>query len=113
MPSNNTAPGSTPTCVNFAMLSGVTNSTAGGSYSGGFENFMRFHEDWSGKILRYRGSFVNLYNSKIGAANWNSSTSVYLPPTRHWDFDSSFLDPSRLPPFTPLVVGTSQVVWYK
>ena len=101
----------TPTSVNFAMLSGVTASTAGGAYSGGLENFQRFHEDWSGVIENYRGSYVNLYASQIGTGPWGNAT--YSPPTRHWDFDTSYLDPTKLPPLTPLVVGTNQVVWYR
>jgi hypothetical protein len=111
MPGNAPA-NAVPTSVNFAMLAGVTSSVAGSTYSGGLENFQRFHENWSNVIERYRGSYVNLYNSQIATAPWGAN-NVYSPPTRHWDFDQSFLDPSKLPPLTPLVVGTNQVVWYR
>jgi len=102
------------TTYNVAVLAGSVPSTPGGAYSGGMENFPRFHEDWSGgRTCRYRGSMVNLFPSKVAMKQWGTGTNVYNPPVRDWNFDTDFQDPAKLPPFTPLVVGACQVVWWR
>jgi hypothetical protein len=45
--------------INSAFISGV-DVTSTGNYNGGLENYPRFHENWSGATLTYRGSFVSL-----------------------------------------------------
>jgi hypothetical protein len=90
----------TDTTVNAAFLSGIV-PTANGYYSGGVENFPRFLEDWSGKTLWYNGSMVVMFNSRIAAAPWNGTGSIYNPPTRKWAFDTNFYDINKLPPATP------------
>src|SRR5262249_46329695 len=46
------------TTINAAFLAGVDTTTPG-NYNGGLENYPRFHENWSGQALNYRGSFVS------------------------------------------------------
>jgi hypothetical protein len=67
--------------------------------SGGVHNFPRFLEGW-GTRVNYCGSLINLFNSNQhnGA---HKTGSVYGAPTRNWVFDTSFLDPTRMPPGTP------------
>jgi hypothetical protein len=82
----------TNTTINTAILAGIVQTApAGGdgSYSGGAENFPRFLEDWSGAILTYYGSMVELYLSQQSIGEWGK-TNVYVPPTRHWYFDTNF-----------------------
>jgi hypothetical protein len=69
--------------------------------TGGVHNFKRFLENWGGVRLNYCGSLINLYNSRNNNGAFKCCTRVYSPPQRNWIFDTSFLDPTRLPPGTP------------
>ena len=98
------------TFVRFAMLSGDTKSSKNASpnqgggnprMNGGVHNFKRFLEDWGGVRLNYAGSLINLYNSRNNNGAFKCCSVIYSPPTRNWVFDTSFLDPNRLPPGTP------------
>ena len=100
----------TETFTRFAMLSGDAKSSfeaspnQGGTdprMGGGVHNFKRFLEDWGSVRLNYAGSLINLYYAHNNNGTFKSSTTVYSPPNRNWVFDSSFLDPARLPPGTP------------
>jgi hypothetical protein len=98
------------TQMRFAMISGdtVTSKEAtphqGGTdprLNGGLHNFKRFLEHWGGQRLDYTGSLINLFNSQVSNGTFKCCNTVYSPPTRNWVFDSTFLDPTRLPPGTP------------
>lgn len=100
----------TETTVRFAMLSGDTKSSLNGTpnqgggdprLSGGVHNFKRFLENWSGVRMNYSGSLINLFNSHNNNGSYKNANSVYGAPNRNWIFDSTFLDPNRLPPGTP------------
>jgi hypothetical protein len=69
--------------------------------NGGVHNFKRFLEKWTGDNLNYAGSLINLYNSHNNNGSFKCCNTVYDPPRRNWVFDSTFLDPTRLPPGTP------------
>ncbi len=99
------------TTVRFAMLAGDARSSyennpnqGGGDprLTGGVHNFKRFLENWSSVRLNYAGSLINLYNSHNNNGAFKCCSKVYNPPTRNWVFDTSFLDPTRLPPGTPM-----------
>ncbi|MBX3244240.1 MAG: pilus assembly PilX N-terminal domain-containing protein [Acidobacteria bacterium] len=100
------------TTIRFAMISGDTiatrletpnqGSTASGERTnGGVHNFKRFLEHWSGQRLDYAGSLINLFNSRNNSTPFKCCALVYNPPRRNWVFDSTFLNPNRLPPGTP------------
>lgn len=101
------------TTMRFALISGDTITARIGSPSqsppsgdrqlnGGVHNFKRFLESWGGGIsLNYNGSLINLYNSRNNNGTFKCCNHVYQPPNRNWVFDSTFLDPGRLPPGTP------------
>ncbi|MBS1792428.1 MAG: hypothetical protein JSS81_01165 [Acidobacteria bacterium] len=100
----------TETTVRFAMLAGDARSSyenspnqGGGDprLTGGVHNFKRFLEYWNGARLNYAGSLINLFNSHNNNGAFKCCTNVYSPPTRNWVFDTTFLDPTRLPPGTP------------
>ena len=100
------------TQVRFAMLSGdgITGNTSityspsqFGQLNGGIHNFKRYLERWSGVRLNYAGSLVNLFSSRNNNGFWKCCSAVYNPPVRDWTFDTTFLDPNRLPPGTPYI----------
>ncbi|MCZ6752009.1 MAG: hypothetical protein O7E51_09305, partial [Acidobacteria bacterium] len=68
---------------------------------GGTHNFLRYLERWSGQSFNYRGSLVSLYYSEYAVGIYKCCSTVYTPPTRNYNFDTDFLDPSTLPPGTP------------
>ena len=90
----------TDTEVSAVFMGGIVETPSNGSgYSGGVENYPRFHESWSNKTLRYRGSIVALYTSAYGTGRWGKD-NVYNPPSRKWGFHD-FLKNGEYPPFTP------------
>lgn len=100
------------TTMRFAMISGDSISSLentsipdqGGSdprLAGGVHNFKRFLETWQDDRLNYTGSLINLYNARVNNGTFKCCDKVYEPPTRNWVFDTTFLDPNRLPPATP------------
>lgn len=102
----------TETTVRFAILAGDAKSSLeisgnpnqGASeprLGGGVHNFKRFLEAWGGVRMNYCGSLINLYNSHNNNGTYKVTSVVYGAPTRNWVFDTSFLDPTRLPPGTP------------
>jgi|GEM_PF-1124076 len=125
------------TTVNTAILAGFvpstisTNSPAHGFLSGGVHNFPRFLENWNNVKLVINGSLVNIYNSEQGTspfycnpgngangetpANISASSfaQYYSPPTRVWNFDVNYLDPTKLPPGTPMVRDFTLGQWAK
>jgi hypothetical protein len=95
--------------VNAAFLCGNVPSTGNTSttFSGGVHNLTRFLENWAGVTLTYNTSLVCLFASQMATNQWqvqhNSNPSGYYdPPTRLWGFDVNFLNPSKLPPGTPV-----------
>jgi hypothetical protein len=110
-------PAASNTTYNLAYVAGNTPSTGPNGYGGGLENFPRFLEDWSGgKTCTIKGSQCCFQNSQIDTSLWSgaagSQQHVYSPPVRDWSFDTSFLNPSKLPPFTPRAVRVVQNVYW-
>ena len=102
----------TATQMRFALITGDTISTKqnavnqgssvnGQNENGGVHNFKRFLEVWSGVRFDYAGSLINLFNSRNNNGAFKCCNTVYNPPIRNWVFDSTFLDPNRIPPGTP------------
>jgi hypothetical protein len=99
-------PHPTATTINAAILEGIvpTDPTISGDYSGGVENFLRLLENWNGTFLTWNGSIAVMFASQYATNRW-SYGSYYTAATRGWAFDENFLNPSKLPPLTPLVVN--------
>ncbi|OKH18741.1 hypothetical protein [[Limnothrix rosea] IAM M-220] len=97
-----------PTTINSAFLAGtdITNSAATSGYNGGLENYPRFAENWSGRTLRYRGSFVSLGTPRYVSGRW--SDQKYSAPRRDWEFDLDFNNADNLPPLSPRFVYVKQ-----
>jgi len=104
------------TTINAAFLGGVDLTIPGDpmGYNGGFENYPRFHETWSGQTLQYRGSFVSLGTPRRANGRWcgtGSGCNIYNPPTRLWNYDTDFQQVANLPPLTPRVVSVEQILF--
>ncbi len=99
------------TTVNTAFIAGIKTTTTG-NYNGGLENYPRFHEDWSGKTISIRGSFVSLWNSQIATGNWIYGAPYYNAPTRNWDYDTDFSS-GQMPPFTPWAIEAVRGAWWR
>jgi hypothetical protein len=84
------------TTVNAALVGGSVPTTTS-SYSGGVENFTRFHEDWSSTYLTIYGALAMLYDSEQATHPWSNAS--YNPPNRCWFYDNLFLN-SNPPGFT-------------
>ncbi len=104
----------TATQIRFALLTGdvitgknsttaIRPSDTGGLGNGGVHNFKRFLEVWTGVRLNYVGSLVNLFNSRNNNGFFKCCAAAYNPPIRDWTFDTTFVDPNRLPPGTPYI----------
>jgi len=77
---------------------------------GGVHNFLRYIEAWGG-TLEYNGSIVDLYTSRQATGTFKCCATVYSPPTRGYNFDTNFLNPTLLPPRTPLFRTVSTTGW--
>lgn len=77
------------TTVNTCIVAGNVPTTAS-SYSGGIENFVRFHESWSGKYFTIYGSLAQLFASQQATRPW--SAADYDPPNRRWYYDDKLQD---------------------
>ena len=89
---------------NLGALAGSPDAGNGASgesrLNGGMHNFPRFLESW-GARWNFAGSLIPLYHSTQALGPYNSGSTIYSPPIRNWAFDTSFLDPNKLPPATP------------
>jgi hypothetical protein len=109
------------TTINAAMLAGtdVTGGAEGPAgqdrdeYNGGVENYPRFHEKWDGRTLRYRGSFVSLYEPLRVDGAWEYGDPQYTAPNRDWGYDSDFDDAANLPPLSPRFVYLRQELFVR
>jgi type II secretory pathway pseudopilin PulG len=80
---------------------------------GGVHNFLRYIEDWGGATLSYRGSLVSLYYSQYATGTFKCCTMVYNPPNRNYYFDTAFLDPTKLPPGTPMLQDVVNLTYWQ
>ena len=77
---------------------------------GGVHNFLRYIEAWGG-TLEYKGSIIDLYTSRQANGTFKCCGVVYSPPTRGYNFDTNFLNPTLLPPRTPLFRDVNTTGW--
>ncbi len=77
---------------------------------GGVHNFLRYIEAWNG-TLEYQGSIINLFYSRQANSTFKCCNTVYGPPSRGYNFDITFLNPTKLPPRTPLFRDVNTTGW--
>jgi type II secretory pathway pseudopilin PulG len=80
---------------------------------GGVHNFLRYLENWGGVTLSYRGSLVSLYYSQYNTGTFKCCNLVYGAPNRNYYFDSAFLDPTKLPPGTPMLQDVVNLTYWQ
>ncbi|MFQ5450987.1 MAG: hypothetical protein ACE5E9_10180 [Nitrospinaceae bacterium] len=98
------------TTINAAFFGGnVPTPAGGGTYSGGLENYPRFHERWSGIHCNIRGSFINLWTSSQANSTWAYGGDRYKAPNREWGWDVRFQNPDFWPPFIPSIFSIERV----
>jgi hypothetical protein len=103
----------TVTNINATFFGGnVPTPGGGGTYSGGLENYPRFHERWTGVNCNILGSFINLWTSSQAVGVWGQS-NVYSPPNRNWGWDVRFQNPDFWPPFIPSIFSVELVGFYE
>jgi Tfp pilus assembly protein PilX len=83
----------------FPRPTGWANPTDFGT-DGGAHNFLRMLE--SGGTVNYRGSIATFFYSRQAMGVYKCCATVYGAPTRNFNFDTDFLDPTLLPPLTPV-----------
>jgi hypothetical protein len=109
-PCNSGLTGAGVTNINAAFFGGnVPTPSGGGNYSGGLENYPRFHENWSGVNCNIRGSFINLWTSFQAPGLWVYGGDRYTAPGREWGWDVRFKDPTFWPPFIPSIFSVERV----
>jgi hypothetical protein len=100
----------TVTNINAAFFGGnVPTPAGGGTYSGGLENYPRFHESWSGVNCNILGSFINLWVSSQATGDWVYGGDRYEAPGRNWGWDVRFQNPNFWPPFIPSIFSVERV----
>ena len=67
---------------------------------GGAHNFLRYLE--SGGTVNYRGSIATFFYNRQAVGTYKCCATVYGAPARNYSFDVDFLDPTKLPPLTPV-----------
>lgn len=93
--------------------SGTTGPTTPQDFgtNGGVHNFLRYIEDWGAATLNYKGSIVQLFYSRQAQSSFKCCKTVYSPPGRGYNFDTDFLDPTKLPPRTPMFRDVNTTGW--
>lgn len=102
--------------INAAIITGTMPSTGtnGSTFSGGFHNLPRLLENWSSKNLWLNTSIIRLWNSQMATNQFRNPAGFsplpvnpyYNPPTRHFNFDTNFLNDSKTPPGAPMFSAT-------
>ncbi len=99
----------TATSVNAFIIAGIVpsgsdtdgnNATQEYNYSGGFENFFRYLETWSGRNQTFVGSRACLFTSAKYTGRWQNNADIYSPPIRVWAWDARY--GTEAAPGTPL-----------
>jgi len=109
-PNDSGARDATTTGYRFAMVAGKSIAFPKPGWGaqdqgtdGGVHNFMRMLEDWGGgQTVWFRGSLISLYTARQMIGIYRASSNIYSPPIRQFTFDTNFLQPSLLPPGTPM-----------
>jgi hypothetical protein len=98
------------TTVKSVIMAGNVPTDADTPYSGGVENYFRFHEKWGGVTFTFAGSIINLWDSEVATGNWHYGNPVYEAPNRAWDWDIIYGGLAG-PPGMPRVYFIDRLEW--
>lgn len=106
----------TDTTINAAIITGAVDtsgSTGNSPFSGGVVNLPRLLEDWGNgaRHLTLNTSMVKFFDSIRATAPFQNPGYYYYAPTRDFNFDSNFKDPTKLPPGTPVLGVILRALW--
>ena len=107
----------TNTTINAAIITGTMPSTgtSGTTFSGGVHNLPRLLQDWInsgvGNGFWLNTSIICLWDSRMATNQFRNPPGFnptpvnpyYNPPSRHFNFDTNFLNPAKMPPGIPSV----------
>lgn len=101
------------TVINTAIITGSVPSTGTSdtTFSGGAQNLPRLLENWAGYNLWLNGSLARLWDSQTATNQFRNPygffpatvNPYYNSPSRHFNFDTNFLNPMRIPPGVPVI----------
>jgi hypothetical protein len=102
-----------PYTINADVMTGNSATTAQNGYGGGFENFIRFLEDWgdNGKgnqNFNFGGSLVCEWTAAKATGKWIAPGTYYNPPSRNYTFG---VFGNNWPPGTPKAVVVARGNW--
>lgn len=87
-------------------------SNADNGTDGGMHNFLREVENWGSQgTVNYEGAQVVLFYERQTTATFKCCSTVYTVPNRFTTFDTNFLNPSLLPPRTPMLREINTTGW--
>lgn len=100
--------------INMVLVSGNHSTNATEGYSGGLNNYPRLLENWTNRTLTFRGSFIQLWQSKFATGPFADSPpegfSYYRPPTRDFGIDPAFGAASLPPGFANLFPSVTSAI---
>lgn len=112
---NGAVRGGSNTITNAVFVGGNVPTTVG-QYGGGAENYFRYLEGGT-RTHFYRGSVINLWESRIATAGWDKdpskttvSSGYYGAPRRNWGWDVNYAN-SLPPPGIPSVQWEVEGDW--
>ena len=103
----NNRPVNSALTINADIMTGNQATTSAG-YGGGFENFIRFLENWSNENYNFGGSLVCMWQSTKAVGQWQNTGVYYNAPVRQYTFG---VFGTSWPPGTPYVHDTSKGTW--
>ena len=104
-------PVTAPLTINVDIMTGNSATNSSG-YGGGFENFIRFLENWQAnnttQNYNFGGSLVCMWTAAQATGVWQNTGIYYNPPNRKYTFG---VFGTNWPPGTPNVVYTAKGTW--
>ena len=85
-------------------------------YEGGWHNTLRFLENWTGRTVTFKGSFVCMWAAQTPGLRVDPGDKViggghYNPPNRVWGYDTRFNDLNNMPPGAPFLATAILTNW--
>ncbi len=98
--------------INADVMTGNSATTQQNGYGGGFENFIRFLENWQANSttqnFNFGGSLVCMWQSQKATGKWVAPGTYYQPPNRNYTFG---VFGANWPPGTPNAIVVTKGTW--
>jgi hypothetical protein len=90
--------------VNACIMTGMIAANGSHLGQGGYQNLVRFLENWDNVPYEKSGSSVSIWDSRQSWGNSNTNGLYFTPPIRIFNFDGMYNSMQNMPPGTPRVV---------